>query len=275
MLKEKNMTEQEVAVLRAVGVIHADDLPPERLRLGQEAAIEIFDPYLPALKGLRDHAYFWVLCWLDRSDRSVLQVDPLHRQGEGPYGVFGMRAPVRPNPISLTLVKLLDMEGNMLRVDGLDVFDKTPVVDIKPYIKGDVIFSPPAPFRPLREDGFMERYLYKKALRHHQEDCADLALAVRMALLAGERLGDVSADDVRVRVTGSACFADVIQGLTHARLANPPRFFRESGPRNACVWEKGNLRLITAAKSGLAGTAADVMALPLADLMDVRQEEAG
>jgi tRNA-Thr(GGU) m(6)t(6)A37 methyltransferase TsaA len=51
-----------------------------------------------------------------------------------PHGVFATRAPYRPNPIGLTVVRLLGREGNRLRVRGLDMLDGTPILDIKPYL---------------------------------------------------------------------------------------------------------------------------------------------
>jgi len=75
-----------------------------------------------------------VLCWFDGVDNDQRSV--VHHPGkvdaadETPLGIFATRAPIRPNPISLTLV---EREGNVLRVRGLDALDGTPVLDIKPY----------------------------------------------------------------------------------------------------------------------------------------------
>ena len=75
--------------------------------------------------------------------------------GEAPLsGVFGIRSPVRPNPIGLTIVKLLRIEGRKLFIDRTDAFDNTPIIDIKPYIpNSDCIMNVRIPdhFAPLRE----------------------------------------------------------------------------------------------------------------------------
>lgn len=245
--------------LRAVGVVHAETIPKEELRFGQKACIEIFEEYACALDRFEEHTHFWILCWLDRAKRDVLSAYSWHLREEkdAPYGVFALRSPCRPNPISLTLVRLLRVEGNRLYVDGLDIFDETPVLDVKPYMKGDVVFSPKAPYIRPQSAEFVRRMFHKKARMHHQEECASLALAVRMALAAEEYLGDITADGVSVRVRGDGCFADTLQGLTNARFANPPRFCYEGIGHCACEWTKDGLSMTTIAKADPAGRTHD------------------
>lgn len=93
--------------------------------------IVIDDEYLPGLKDVETKKHLIVLSWFDRSDRSTLIAVPPtdHRE----HGVFATRSPNRPNPIGLCVVDLLERNGSVLRVRGLDALDKTPVVDIKPY----------------------------------------------------------------------------------------------------------------------------------------------
>ncbi|MGI5908661.1 MAG: tRNA (N6-threonylcarbamoyladenosine(37)-N6)-methyltransferase TrmO [Christensenellales bacterium] len=241
--------------LQAVGVVHAETIPKEELRFGQKACIEIFEEYACALDRFKEHTHFWVLCWLDRAKRDVLQTYSWHLRGEGalPYGVFALRSPCRPNPVSLTLVRLLRREGNLLYVDGLDIFDKTPVLDIKPYMKGDVVFSPKAPYIRPQSAEFVRRMFHKKAVMHHQEECAYLAIAVRMALAAEEYLGDITDDSVSVRVRGGGCFIDTVQGLTNARFANPPRFACEGAGHCACEWTKDGMSITTVSRTDPAG----------------------
>lgn len=245
-----NNREIQMDGLQAVGVVHCETVPKEELRFGQKACIEIFEEYLPALSRIGEHTYFWVLCWLDGADRSLLQTYSWHLREEkdAPYGVFSLRSPCRPNPVSLTLVRVLGTQNNLLYVDGLDIFDGTPVLDIKPYTKSEVVFSPPAPYIRPQSPRFRQKHFHNKALLHHQEECAHLALAVRMALVAEEYLGDITADDVAVRVRGTGCFADAIQGITNARLANPPRFSFESAGHCACEWTKDSMTMTTVSR---------------------------
>ena len=75
--------------------------------------------------------HLWVLCWFDRADRTVLRAIPPGTSAE--KGVFAIRSPDRPNPVSLCMVDLLEVKDGVLKVLGLDAFDGTPVIDIKVY----------------------------------------------------------------------------------------------------------------------------------------------
>jgi tRNA-Thr(GGU) m(6)t(6)A37 methyltransferase TsaA len=93
--------------------------------------IEIEEKYRPALWQIEGQKHLWVLCWFDRADRTVLRAVPPGTTAE--KGVFAIRSPDRPNPVSLCMVDLLDVKDGVLTVRGLDAFDGTPVIDIKVY----------------------------------------------------------------------------------------------------------------------------------------------
>jgi tRNA-Thr(GGU) m(6)t(6)A37 methyltransferase TsaA len=93
--------------------------------------IVIDEQYLPGLEDVEKKAHLIVLCWFDRADRTMLKATP--PKGKIEHGVFATRSPNRPNPVGLSVVDLLSMNGNVLTVRGLDALDGTPVVDIKPY----------------------------------------------------------------------------------------------------------------------------------------------
>ena len=93
--------------------------------------IVIHEQYRPALWQIEGRKHLWVLCWFDRADRNVLQVVPPGTSEE--KGVFAIRSPDRPNPVSLCMVDLKEVKDGVLNVRGLDAFDKTPVIDIKAY----------------------------------------------------------------------------------------------------------------------------------------------
>lgn len=135
---------REVA-FRPVGVVRtqaSDDEIRERSR-ELEATIEFFPEFQEALDGLEGFSHIFVQSFLDRlkpEQIGPLKVRPrrLVRKGfkldELPLvGVFALDSPTRPNPIGLTLVKLLRRQGRKLIVLGLDCFDGTPVLDIKAY----------------------------------------------------------------------------------------------------------------------------------------------
>ena len=89
----------------------------------------------PALDRIAEFSHVFVIYWLHRI---VAAKEPvLHHPGSlgeaQPVGIFATRAPIHPNPIGLTLVELVKREGNTLWVKGIDAYDGTPVLDIKPY----------------------------------------------------------------------------------------------------------------------------------------------
>ncbi|MDT3700634.1 MAG: TrmO family methyltransferase [Thermincola sp.] len=167
---------------------------------------------------------------------------------------FGLRAFSRPNPIGLTVVKLEKVEGNMLTVSDLDFIDGTPILDIKSYYEQDIIFSPTVPYIRPADSKMLEQMIMKQALNHHREKCAQLVLAVKMAILAEKELGQLAADNIKLTVKGSRCLGDTFQGITQAKLANPSRFFFiESGNEEETVWEDGSKVIKITIKNGVAG----------------------
>jgi tRNA-Thr(GGU) m(6)t(6)A37 methyltransferase TsaA len=95
--------------------------------------VEVLDEYLPGLRDLDGFERIWLVYWFHRAAGSDnLIVTPY--LDTTPRGVFSTRAPSRPNPIGLSCVKLLGIEYNIIRVQGVDVLDGTPVLDIKPYV---------------------------------------------------------------------------------------------------------------------------------------------
>lgn len=110
---------------------------PKNLRLarerGQPARIEIDPPWREGLRGLDQHRRIVVLYWMHRARRDLIVQKPRH--SDRLHGVFSLRSPVRPNPIALAVVQLLDLnipEGE-IGIDAIDCLDGTPVLDIKPY----------------------------------------------------------------------------------------------------------------------------------------------
>jgi L-fuculose-phosphate aldolase len=126
-------------VVRAIGVVRSAlkdpaDAPKQGALTGQEAEIVVGPAYLPALEGLdRGKGKIIVICWMHRADRGRLKVHPQGQEELPKRGVFSTRSPHRPNPVSLHTVTLLSIEGNVLRVRGMDAIDGTPVIDIKSH----------------------------------------------------------------------------------------------------------------------------------------------
>ena len=107
-------------------------------RQGDTTGVHIADAYTDALRGLQDFSHMVVLYWFDENDttkkRATLQVHPRGNQKNPLTGVFACRAPVRPNLIAMSVCKILGIEGPIIRIDHIDAFDGSPVIDIKPYI---------------------------------------------------------------------------------------------------------------------------------------------
>ncbi len=126
--------------LHPIGVIHNESV----------AAIELYDPYMPALSGLKGFSHITVLWWFSEHDneesRSTVELNKPYRKGPAVIGTFATRSPQRPNPIALTTVEVLNIDDGIIEISYIDAFDGTPVIDIKPYTPAfDIIKSPRFP----------------------------------------------------------------------------------------------------------------------------------
>lgn len=127
-------------LLTPVGRVHSDIKErwqaPRQGRRGKTAAqLEIFQQYTEAIEDVRKGDTLWVLLWFHKADRELLKVHPRGDLRKPLKGVFSTRSPSRPNPIAISLVDVIEVSGNWLKVRGLDAVDGTPVIDIKPYIE--------------------------------------------------------------------------------------------------------------------------------------------
>ena len=124
--------------LTPIGIIHsphqqASGTPVQSaLAAGVKGTVEVFPEYAAGLRDLDGFERIWLVYWFDRAKPSQLVVTPY--LDTTPHGLFATRAPCRPNPIGLSAVQLLEVRGNVLSVEGLDILDGTPLLDIKPYI---------------------------------------------------------------------------------------------------------------------------------------------
>ncbi|MCS7121121.1 MAG: tRNA (N6-threonylcarbamoyladenosine(37)-N6)-methyltransferase TrmO [Archaeoglobaceae archaeon] len=107
---------------------------PRQGRFSEDVCVlEIFEEYEKGLTMIENCKYIIVLYWLHLADRTKLTAVPPHEGVE--KGVFATRSQNRPNPIGLSVVKLLRRNGRFLEVIWIDAIDGTPVLDIKPYSK--------------------------------------------------------------------------------------------------------------------------------------------
>ena len=110
--------------------------------------IEIFAPFVEGLKDLDGFSHLILLCHLHEVKGTSLTVTPF--LDSVPRGIFATRAPARPNPIGLSVVKLIRIEGPILHIEDLDVLNGTPLLDLKPYV-------PEFDQRPDAKIGWLER----------------------------------------------------------------------------------------------------------------------
>ncbi len=122
--------------LKPVGYVQTDAVGKEINNKTVVSKIVFNEEYSEALDGIEDFSHLFVLFLLHKTlenNRKTLKTHPCGRDDMPLVGLFATCTPHRPNPIGLTRVKLLGVQGNVITVQGLDAFDGTPVLDIKPF----------------------------------------------------------------------------------------------------------------------------------------------
>jgi tRNA-Thr(GGU) m(6)t(6)A37 methyltransferase TsaA len=105
---------------------------PKNPRDTEATCTIVLDPrWFGGLEGLESVSHVVVLYWMDRARRDLVVQAPRHYAER--RGTFALRSPVRPNPIAVSVARLVRIEGNRLVVVGLDCLDDTPLLDLKPY----------------------------------------------------------------------------------------------------------------------------------------------
>jgi tRNA (adenine37-N6)-methyltransferase len=124
-------------IFKPIGVIRSpftekDKTPIQASRSQAVGQVEIYPEFADGLKDIEALSHIYLLYAFHESQGYKLHVKPFLDDRE--HGVFVTRYPYRPNPIGFSVVKLLSREDNILTVEGVDVLDKTPPLDIKPYV---------------------------------------------------------------------------------------------------------------------------------------------
>ncbi|MBS3818867.1 tRNA (N6-threonylcarbamoyladenosine(37)-N6)-methyltransferase TrmO [bacterium] len=128
---------------KPIGVVHSPVKKkgthrsgPHREHPPVKGELEIYKDYENGLKDVDGFSHLYVIFAFHKSsDSSLYAYPPSDRQKRG---VFATRSPHRPNPVGLTIVKLIHRQKNILQVEGLDMIEGTPILDLKPYLNGDV-----------------------------------------------------------------------------------------------------------------------------------------
>ena len=123
-----------------IGIVHTDLATEETPRhwsiSDAVGVIEIDETYRKGIRDIRPGNQIYVIFVFHESPpfspERLLQIPALRNK---PKGIFSIGSPVRPNPIGLSVLDVLKVEGNTITVKGIDMFNGTPVLDIKPYVK--------------------------------------------------------------------------------------------------------------------------------------------
>ena len=125
-------------IYKSIGIIHSSfsNLESMPIQPTSEASgpgtVEVFSPFDQGLKDLDGFSHIILLCGVRAVRDHALTVIPF--MDSEPHGIFATRAPTRPNPIGLSVVRLEKVVGNILHVEDLDVLDGAPLLDLKPYV---------------------------------------------------------------------------------------------------------------------------------------------
>jgi tRNA-Thr(GGU) m(6)t(6)A37 methyltransferase TsaA len=152
-------------VYHPIGVIHSPLKTPAGAPLQSvsgkllKGTVVVFPKYVPGLKDLAGFSHLILISHLHLSSRPSLIVRPYLENVE--HGVFATRAPARPNPIGISIVRLRKIRGGTIFVQDLDLVDGTPILDLKPYV-------PQFDTRRARKIGWLTRSISK--LDHTRAD---------------------------------------------------------------------------------------------------------
>jgi len=130
------MTSEMHIEMKPIGFVKTTAVGDEVKDKNRTSEIIVNPELNSALDGIAGFSHYFVLFWLSEitpEQRAMMKVHPRGRMDMPLLGVFATRTNLRPNPIGLTLVELVKVENNVLTVRGLDAFNGTPVLDIKPF----------------------------------------------------------------------------------------------------------------------------------------------
>jgi len=123
---------------KPIGIIHSPFKEPKGTPIQPAAAkgiggkVEVLSEYAEGLKDVEGFSHIILVCHFHLSGKPSLKVKPF--MDTQMRGVFATRAPSRPNPIGISIVRLVKIEENILHVQDVDIVDGTPLLDIKPYV---------------------------------------------------------------------------------------------------------------------------------------------
>ena len=127
-----------------IGIIHSPFEEPKGTPIqppgagGVKGSVEVFPAYVEGLKDLDGFSHIILIYHFHLAKSSSMLMKPF--MDDQSHGIFAIRAPSRPNPIGISVVRLVKVKGNILHIEDVDIIDGTPLLDIKPYVPE---FDPP------------------------------------------------------------------------------------------------------------------------------------
>jgi tRNA-Thr(GGU) m(6)t(6)A37 methyltransferase TsaA len=150
--------EMDKITYKPIGIIHSPFKEPKGTPIqpagaeGIAGTVEIFPEYAEGLQDIDGFSHIVLIYHFHLSKKPSLKVKPF--MDDKPHGVFAMRGPSRPNPIGVSVVRLVRVAENVLHIQDVDVVDGTPVLDIKPYV-------PAFDIREVEKTGWLEENVRK------------------------------------------------------------------------------------------------------------------
>jgi len=149
---------EEKIIYKPIGVIHSPFKEPKGTPIQSESAkgiegtVVVFKEYIKGLKDIEGFSHIILVYHFHKTRNFSLTVKPYMEDKF--HGVFATRAPSHPNPIGISIVHLLKVEGNIIYIQDIDVVDGTPLLDIKPYV-------PEFDIRKVKKIGWLEKNVHK------------------------------------------------------------------------------------------------------------------
>ncbi len=131
--------------INTIGIIHTpfqekSGMPIQSARSNFSGEVEVYPEFTAGLEGLREFSHIYLLYGFHRANQEVsMIVQPF--LDDRNHGLFATRYPVRPNPIGLSIVRVTNVQENLIFFNGADMLDGTPLFDIKPYIPEFDVFQ--------------------------------------------------------------------------------------------------------------------------------------
>ncbi len=148
MQEKVNYTLEQIGTIKTP---YQENAPYQPIDTDEGEFYILVDPqYVDGLNDLEKFQYIYVIYYAHLMNRKIeMMIRPPWAKGKK-VGLFASRSPVRPNPVGLSIVRIKDIINNKIYTSGLDVFDGTPLLDIKPYIK-DLDNKPDANYGWIKE----------------------------------------------------------------------------------------------------------------------------